>query len=353
MSDSVSDKSLVLVVGAGASFEVNLPVGRELKKQIASALNFKEDFTRPSGDGLIKDALKQIAFKEPYKQNMVPLLDASRRIRDGMPLAISIDNFIDANRSSKEIEIAGKLAIVRCILEAESKSKLFVDLSNINNTIDFQSLEKSWFNSFFQILTENCQQADLCERFAKIAIICFNYDRCIEHYLYHALKTYYGMSSIDAANVMNKLDIYHPYGMVGNLDWQEGQIKIGFGQEPDKYLLIELAYQIRTFTEGTDVENSNIEAIRSTISTANLVAFLGFAFHSLNIKLLFPGLKDGDSARNHPIYATALGISQTDIEKITKELSSYGTAHYHNIRLDSSLTCADFFNEFWRSLAIE
>lgn len=43
-----------------------------------------------------------------------------------MPQSISIDNFIDSHKGDKEIELCGKLAIVRAVLEAEAKSDAFV-----------------------------------------------------------------------------------------------------------------------------------------------------------------------------------------------------------------------------------
>lgn len=38
---AIKNKSLVLVLGAGASKEVSLPIGDELKHKIANRLNFK------------------------------------------------------------------------------------------------------------------------------------------------------------------------------------------------------------------------------------------------------------------------------------------------------------------------
>jgi len=112
-----------------------------------------------------------------------------------MPQAISIDNFIDSHRDDERISQCGKLPVARCILEAESQSTLLVDQSNIYNKLDFGLVENTWFNAFFQFLTENCQKADIPARLQQISIISFNYDRCIEHYLHVALQNYYGMEA--------------------------------------------------------------------------------------------------------------------------------------------------------------
>ena len=52
------DNKTVYVVGAGASYEANLPTGNELKDEIASLLKIKFDFnTQVSGDYDIQQAL--------------------------------------------------------------------------------------------------------------------------------------------------------------------------------------------------------------------------------------------------------------------------------------------------------
>jgi hypothetical protein len=43
MQDATPSKSLVLIIGAGASKEANLPIGSELKHQIADAVNIQFD----------------------------------------------------------------------------------------------------------------------------------------------------------------------------------------------------------------------------------------------------------------------------------------------------------------------
>lgn len=99
-------KSLVLVIGAGASKEVNLPIGAELKSEIARLLDisFQRVSTQESGDCQITDALRLIASRAQGKTgNIKPLLEMCWRIRDAMPQAISIDNFIDS-QSGRPLE---------------------------------------------------------------------------------------------------------------------------------------------------------------------------------------------------------------------------------------------------------
>jgi hypothetical protein len=351
MNSNLTEKSLVLVVGAGASKEVNLPVGAELKKQIAKVLNIQyEHFHKTSGDDIINDSFMILSTN----RDIQPYLDAACRVRDAMPQAISIDNFIDSHQLDEKISICGKLAIARCILTAESKSLLKIDRSNIYNKPDFSALEPTWFNAFFQLLTERCQQADLPERLSKVAIISFNYDRCIEHYLFWSFQNYYGMTAKEASEVLTHLEIHHPYGMVGKLPWQQGaHEQFEFGDTPIPKKLLSLAGELRTFTEGIDPTKSDISAIQAALSTAQRIAFLGFAFHRQNIELLLLGQNMGGKERNCRVYATAYGISSPDIRLIKQDIISLAGISDEHIYVEIGLKCSELFSEFWRSLSLQ
>jgi hypothetical protein len=347
-------KALVLVVGAGASCEAKLPLGTELKKQIAKLLDIRYEFRRISGDDLIDRAFHVLTQGERGRQGDInPYLHASRRIRDAMPQAISIDNFLDAHRSEPLIVQCGKLAIARSILLAESKSSLEVDQSNIYNRMNFKALEDTWFNSFFQILTENCQEIDLPARFGQVAIVCFNYDRCIQHYLFNALQNYYGMSPESAASALAQLEVHHPYGMVGNLPWAGGGETIAFGAAPSVQQLVALSTEIKTFTEGSNERTSDIERVREILASAERIAFLGFAFHRLNVELLFPRQVEGLVPKQCSVFATGLGISAPDARVIADELCSLGGLIPSRIHIARDATCTKFFDEFRRSLSFK
>jgi hypothetical protein len=279
-------------------------------------------------------------------------LQSAWLIRDAMPQAQSIDNFIDSHRNDTRIAQCGKLAIARCILDAEASSLMKVDRSNIYNKIKFASLDTTWFNAFFQLVVENCGHDQLPERLAKLAVISFNYDRCIEHFLHSSLQNYYGVSSERATKLMSNLDIYHPYGMVGSLPWMDRTTNIDFGGTPHPRQLLDLSNSLRTFTEGTDENSSDIVAIRGVLQTAKRVTFLGFAFHQLNLELLYGNQSSPRAVRDCPVYGTALGLSSSDTQIIGDELFRIGGHYRSQIFLRPELTCGKFFREYWRSLSL-
>ncbi|MEQ1589565.1 MAG: hypothetical protein ABL902_04330 [Gallionella sp.] len=352
-------KKTIVVIGAGASHEAKLPTGDLLKKIIADKFNFKFNYVSYAGGGdeIILNALRLIANKQLTRVNYFDsLIEAAIRIRDGMPLAISIDNFIDAHQGDVALEKCGKLAIVKSVLEAEKQSLLFNDEPYKNKHIDFNDLEETWFISFFRLLTENCKASQLQERFLSIELIIFNYDRCIEHFLYHSLHTYYGLSFQESAKLVQEIKIFHPYGTVGGLPWDSNsKHKVDFGGSVGADQLIELAEQIKTFSEGTDPISSDVSTIRKSLSECNLIMFLGFAFHRLNLELIQPEDQSINGNRNDlKIYGTAYGFSTSDCEIISTELNHIFKCDrlVKSVHLGINLKCAELFKEYWRSLSL-
>jgi len=342
----------VFVVGAGASKEAKLRTGFEFKAQITQLLDMRyDDFgdRLEHGDRIIRDALR-VHVRQPdgRRGDINPYLHKAWHIRDALPQAISIDHFIHAHRDNDKIALCAKLAIVRLILHDEKNSLLYCEKA-LNAKIIFNSLEGTWYKPFFQLLTENCGKTDLKERFKSITLLIFNYDRCVEHFIYHALQNYYGLSVEEVIELVKDIDIFHPYGVVGALPWADQNGTMEFGAEPSPAQLLELSQKIKTFTEGTDPEASEILEIRQHMRMANRVVFLGFAFHKLNMPLIAPDQVDGTSNSGIKCFATILGISGSDAEVIDEQIKKlYPTGIEVNM---ANLTCADFFSEYWRSLS--
>lgn len=346
------DKKTTFVIGAGASEEANLPTGKELKKRISDLLNIEFDvYRQTSGDTLIVNALRA-HVKEPDGRNgdINPYLHEAWHIRDALPQAMSIDNFIDSQRGNEKIALCGKLAIVRSILDAERKSILYFDRFAGESGIKYPSLEKTWYLPFFQLLTENCEKKDIEERFKSIALIIFNYDRCLEHYLFHALQTYYRITEIEASELVKNISIYHPYGSVGALPWFGNSGAMAFGTQPNTHELLELTKKIKTFTEGTDPNSSDILAIKEHMRNATKLVFIGFAFHKLNMQLIAPDLSHETIINKPACYATTYEISESDKEVVRDQICNLYKSNKVIVKM-ASVACSDFFSEFWRSVA--
>jgi hypothetical protein len=165
------------------------------------------------------------------------------------------------------------------------------------------------------------------------------------------MQNYYGVRPDEAAELIDDLEVYHPYEKVGSLPWIGGDNAIGFGSEVDVDRLILVSQQNRTFTEGADPSNSNIKLIRTTINSARRIVFLGFAFHRLNMELLFD-TAGSTTKETQIIFGSALGISPSDCSIIRSELSSKTGLSNELVEIRSDATCAKLVREYWRSLSL-
>ena len=340
----------VFILGAGASAEVGLPIGNELKQIIAQKIDIRFDsfgHNPISGDTQIVKALWQhTLLPDRSRGNINPYLYAAWKLRDALPQAISIDNLLDAYREDEYSETCGKLGIVSSILEAERASKIYYTRHE-REKIDFEMLNETWFAGFIKILTENVPQRDVEKIFDNVAILNFNYDRCIEHYLHESLQNYYSLQSNAATPLMSKIKILHPYGCVGGLPWQEPNHLKQVSYGSDSSNILNLSKQIKTFNERVH-EAEEIKEIREIVQQAEIIVFLGFAFHRQNLELITPG----NPCKAKRIYATAYGISKSDCSVIQDELQAMlkQKETKASIEFRNDLKCGGLFNEYWRSL---
>lgn len=350
----------VFIVGAGASREVGLPTGEEIKLQIKNNLNFRfESITNrlASGSPKIAGAIQEYVRREKPEDilqlrqvRINTFYHKAAVINEALPHAISIDNLLDAHAGDKHVELCGKFAIIQSILDSENKSSLRINRNDKENAIDFWSLSKAnvWFSLFVRILAENVTKEGLDKIFDNVTFLSFNYDRCIEHYLYHSLMSYYSLNEAEIINVMKNFKIHYLYGNVGCLPWKNNNRSdcVSYGcQNAD---MVSLVNQIKTFTERKHEENE-IAEIRSIVQSAEVMVFLGFAFHRQNLELLKPrGL-----CKAKRIFATGYGISNSDREVLEldlEQLLQQTSTPKARVDLRTGMKCSELFLEYWRSL---
>lgn len=344
----------VIILGAGASKEAKLPIGSELTAMIAEKIEPNESFNGhwTTTDNQINTVINHLKQNISIGQSNA-LQRACSRIHNAMPLAMSIDNFIDSQRD-EYVTLCGKLGIVRSILEAEKNSSLHFSTENIYNHPNFNTISQTWYVKVFQLLVENCEFEEIPQRLSRISFVIFNYDRCLELFLNEALKVYYNVDQSQVKEVLSKLKIFHPYGKVGDAPWERGTSTADFGANPGPQDLLDRAKSIKTFTESVDAESEENE-IKKTITKAKKLIFLGFAFHPLNMKLLQP-----TSIPNvMKVYATACGISESDRKVISAELQGFISINQRNDHEKKYIevnvvdkTCNQLFEEYSRSMRV-
>lgn len=343
----------VLVLGAGASAEVGLPVGTGLLADIVARLNLEwgSGGAPDNGDRGIYNALLEHLYGNQITSELNRHISAGLQIRASATQALSIDYIIDA-LEDPAIELMGKLAIASSILHAEGESRYFSTVGR-NEDIDLHQFDTTWYNHLTKLLTEGVRKSEAARIFDNLEIITFNYDRCLERYLPISLASYFGDPPERFQEIVaTSLRIHRPFGSVGKLSWEKRLApSLRFG-ETSHSRLIDAAAEIRTFTEQMD-DALALKALRDAVEEAERVIFLGFAFHRQNLELMTPVPRAYSSDPNKLALATAMGISPSDQAVIRDEIGDAvgisGAARQFYIHL-SDMTCCRFFQEHWRTL---
>jgi hypothetical protein len=324
----------LFVLGAGSSQEVGMPVGKPLADLIKDKMDIRFEFgTKFIGTGDF-DLFQQLAFV--VKKDATEFQKAAHRLQDGLSFADSIDAFLDQHRNDQFVQLYGTAGIVKTILERERDSDVFLDPTGGKPRFDDTKLSKTWFNKFVAMLSLDVDRTDFARIFNNVDFITFNYDRCLEQYLMHALSRSYSMRVEEAEAMVKKLQILHVYGSLGDLK------DLPFGA--DRFNLLDAMQGIKTYTEQTAVTGL-LDQIREKVERAERVVFLGFAYHVQGMTLL--------KVKNRTkkiVYGTAFDMSEPKVQAakraIDDALGKLGQKY-----IDNKLKCADLFDYYGQDLS--
>ncbi|HEY1473845.1 MAG TPA: hypothetical protein VGF53_07150 [Pseudolabrys sp.] len=337
-----------LIIGAGSGVDINMPTGEALTETIAKGVNIRfEGGTRKiSGTDEVVGALYR--FAQSSKIDVNTLFAAGRNISQGIYHTRSIDNYIHTHRHDDNIKLVGKVAIVHTILNAEKNSLLMIDETKHRGEFrKAEAVRRTWLRDFLHVLQNAIVAKDnLDSIFENLTIVNFNYDRCIEHFLYQVLQELYLIPKEKAIELIGRLNIYHPYGQVAPLPWQHSN-GLFFGGNPHGYEndLVGFAQNIRTYNEEVE-GGKRLDSIRVALSQAQRFIFLGFHFHAQNMELI----KAPISLVNAPRYAfaTTVNRSTADVNAIVDRLKNMLPSRIYPLEMNihDRLDCKGLFKEF-------
>lgn len=314
----------VFVVGAGASNDLGLPIGSELKVRIANILR-KNSVNEP-----LMGALNDRAFKT--KIPISDYLNMANFIAENMDKAESIDNFLNNHRDNEELVYVGKLAIAYCISTAEANCPISEDRPGASITTDDYFLVE-----LLRIVVRGHTVKDVEKSLQNLHFITFNYDRCIERYLDIWLSQNFGQSM--SQFVSDNVKFLHVYGSLGDY-FAEGKFSLKSSESRRFFLnpqieLPKIAERLKIFTESTTIDVN--ENIRWFMSDAKLVTFLGFGFEEQNMSI-FEGLEFENMPK---VFATTFNVSDPNVKLIRSELGQKFRKHNGATTYDSK--CAELF----------
>jgi hypothetical protein len=310
------NRQLVLIVGAGASFDkYGLPLGGQLASTIANDTNFYfERYTnRPTrGDA---DLFEQFIWNKfsGDRESLNRYTDAGHKLSAAISSTISVDDALYQLSDYPEAVQLGKLCIMRSILKAERNSTIKGEA--MTGQLPPDAGKDGWIEQIFSMAITGFKLSEIKHAFKRITFIIFNYDRCIEHYIFWSLQRL-GLSADDASETVKNLNIIRPYGTLGSVVPQISTF-LKFGAAPPANLF-DMTSRIRTFTESDPLHDKEILSI--ALLGASLIVFLGFGFHPQNLKLLT--LSPNQQLRRARVLATVYGIHDANLPELTSTLHS-------------------------------
>lgn len=267
-------KRTCLVLGAGASVPYGLPSGWGLRKEIVEGLTPIRDLLIDCGfDTATQEALR-IAFMD-----------------SGQP---SIDAFLELRPEFTE---CGKAIMVAMLVPCERREKLGGRDS------------EQWYTYLYQQM--GLKSLDDVAR-TQLTIVTFNYDRSLEYYLEGVLRNSFGVTEGQAAKALSTLPIVHVHGRLGAPHfWSEQGRDFVPAITPE--LVLKHARDIRILHEQGSNSPEFAEA-RKLIYQAEVVCFLGFAYHELNVKRLMLHW----TLFNQVVVGSALGLAPDEVRKVRR-----------------------------------
>lgn len=319
-----------MIFGAGVSSEYGYPIGSKLVRNLKSALDRQGHRTHAK-------ILQDLNAINPY----------------------SIDYFLYRKPNHSEII---KQLLIQHLLDVEANNFDFIrEVSDGNGGV----VEKdTFYKMLFNILP--------VEKYDRLTVITFNYDRSFEGYFLKALMALYAETLEQAYERFKKIKVIHVYGRLpalGRNIEQEHGILINspndfwgcpYGDYPRhksmesniaKFAIERLFTVHEDGNKQTTSFGENLYFIYRAISDAKRIFFLGFGYHDLNMEIL--GFKESHLFKAHfdseyrselkkkTIAGTAQGLGGVEIRRISKTYGIHKLINCNNL---------EFFYNFYSLL---
>jgi len=277
-----------LVLGAGASVAMNYPVGDGLRNTIINeAVSTYGAHISKAKTGIYRDHLNE--FTEEFRNSQMA----------------SIDAFLARRPEYAEI---GKLTIAAILLDRENKDLL--------HSCDHKD---HWYQYFFNRIASHSWES---LSFQRIAIVTFNYDRSLEHYLAKAMMASYKKSFVECCEKLKELRIVHVYGSIGPCNPND-PLYFSYGEPLNSSNIAVAAAGLKVIPEGRQEDESLIKA-RDLLITADKIAFLGFSFDEINLERLDSSVTCQETVKRQngtlmrTVTGTSLGLTNAEATKAVR-----------------------------------
>lgn len=286
----------VVVVGAGASKDIGLPLGDGLKKSVADILSDEGHKVRRY---LYAAAT---AYMKRDNNRVESAFQAAARYAAPLRHAASIDNFLDQHNDEHDFVAVAKMSIAYVLAEAEKNSRL----GGTRTAAEAMDRTSSYFmHDLLNIVVRNHQASNISESLDNLSFIIFNYDRCVERFLDFWLKFRFG---IGGQALIDPSMFVHVYGSLGDYFSADTPNPFEYTGEMafqnPHHDLPRYVDRIRLFTEQED--STTHSTISYLVGEAETIIFLGFGFEEQNMRFF------EERSSGKKIFCTLMGMSDVN-----------------------------------------
>lgn len=282
-----------LVLGAGASRPYGYPSGPGLVRRIIDNLS-REIGAFPNHYA----ELMELGYQQDCIRGFVRDLNDSG--------VTSIDEFLECRSEFRPI---GKTAIAQVISRCEAEHADKDPLFRVNSNEEVQ--KPRWYPLLMRALGPSLET--LADN--RLRIVTFNYDRSLEHYLYNALLAKHGSGAeTQIIRALNNFRFIHVHGKLGNLHWEQLENVRRYGERKMGEDLRQAGELISIVYEG-DNQRDNFTQAQMLMSESERVIFLGFGYHSANLKRL--GIRQLKQ-KKRVITGTRFGLTDLEVHNLTR-----------------------------------
>lgn len=301
-----------IVLGAGASHEYGMPLGRDLKMKIGAM------FSWTSGRSSIVDSefqsfFEQLVHSGPWEASLkeIDWVSIANAFAQALTTNGSIDQLIAAHNENPQFVKLAKMCIAYQIAKGEVE-RGFIDTGlTSSRVVDVPTFggKVGYLDLLWSILREDISKKNIDEIFRNLTVVSFNYDRIFQIGLYRYLVLSNLCDADKARKLVESIPVLFPYGSIRK--WSD---LIPYNVLSNHLILDEMSESILTF--GESVDNQILEKTQDALRDASALVFLGFSFHKQNLRF-FP---DRCPLSDKIVLMTAKGLEKPEELRIRRSL---------------------------------